>query len=381
MDKAAATVKELGLAAVGLMQAVKAHPKEWTVADGAVAASERAARRAVELVEASLLRPLVSSSPSELGQPQMQAQLADGTERVGDRLAEVLAAVARHEAVEKEEDDGLEERCERELQETALQIDRAQKGLLTSDALASKENRTAVGGDAELQQDVIDGAVLDASRAILQATSKLVQIASLSQHERVARKNDPKTKHFYRRDQPWAEGFIDAATAVRKAADTLVRDANGFVRDHSGESSRSDDALIAAAKAMAATTATLMAAARAKADPYGSTHSSLLSSAKAVAAATQALVDACRKASQSLSSAADSAGFDDVNAERRRLELEAQARVLRLQRELERAQMELANLHGKSVSSGAPSFQARPDAAVRRANQSSAGPAPSPRKK
>jgi talin len=91
----------------------------------------------------------------------------------------------------------------------------------------------------------------------------------------------------------WAKGLVSAAQNVVAGVKQLVISANGVV---SGEADQ--DELVAAAKMVAAATASLCAASRAKAaDPFSSTQQALMKAAKMVADATSRLVEVAREVS------------------------------------------------------------------------------------
>lgn len=236
--------------------------------------------------------------------------------------------------------------------------------------LLASRPRQINAGDFLTEED-INAAILEAARAITVATSSLVRAATMAQRDRIAKQKDPKTKAFYRQDPSWANGLISAAQAVGATTQDLVEASNGFVQKEEGK----DDAiLISSARQVAAATARLMAASRAKSDPFSETHQSLGNASKEVANATQLLVDAARKAAEWVNQPEDMPLVDenaDLNdVAKRKAELEAKAKLLRLQAALERAQNEVASLNeagykGGAGGRGAPSGGQRPAAAGR----------------
>jgi len=233
--------------------------------------------------------------------------------------------------------------------------------------LEARPRRVKAPGE-QLNEEDINSAILDAARAITDATGSLVKAATVAQRERIAKSRDPTKKHFYRKDPAWANGLISAAQAVGGTTQDLVSSANGFVKK---ESDCDEDILIAAAKQVAASTARLMAASRAKSDPFSDSHKNLAAASKAVASATQALVDAAKMAGRSLNETEEvELALDDISAvQARKEQLKRQAEMLRLEKELEKARMAYTSLNKDaytSISSGSStSSRSSPAAATR----------------
>jgi len=244
--------------------------------------------------------------------------------------------------------------AEQELRKAAKMIEDAANRLLTS------RPRQVTESDVLSEED-INSAILDAARAITVATGSLVKAAVLAQRERIAKQRDPKTKHFYRADPAWANGLISAAQAVGGTTQDLVTSANGFVRHEEGM----DDALlISAARQVAAATARLMAASRAKSDPFSETHANLGNASKEVGNATKLLVEAARKAAEWVNQSQEikitpESDLNEFN--RNKAALDAAAKILRLEEQLNRARQDATNINkagyatsGPGVKAGAP---------------------------
>jgi len=233
------------------------------------------------------------------------------------------------------------------LRKAAKMIEDAANRLLAS------RPRQVNPGDYLTEED-INSAILEAARAITVATASLVKAATLAQRDRIAKQRDPKTKHFYRADPAWANGLISAAQAVGGTTMDLVEASNGFVQRTAG----TDDAiLISSARQVAAATARLMAASRAKSDPFSETHQTLGNASKEVANATQLLVEAARRAAEWVNQPQDVPiiGDDLSDVAKRRAAIEAQAKFLRIQAELERAQAAYSSLNTAAYQgAGAP---------------------------
>jgi len=185
----------------------------------------------------------------------------------------------------------------------------------------------------------INEAILDAATAIARATGTLVQTAAVAQRERADQKRQPGSK--YQNDPTWANGLISAAQQVSGSVQSLVAAANNAAQGQAEE-----EALVASARSVAAATAHLVAAAKAKADPSSQAQRNLGNAAKAVANATSQLVAAANKAGQfELENEAEEESVTTFNsAAGKTKELEQQMRILRLEKELEKERVRMAGL-------------------------------------
>ncbi len=127
----------------------------------------------------------------------------------------------------------------------------------------------------------------------------------------------------------------------------LVKSANDATQGKAEE-----ERLVASARAVAAATAQLVAASRAKGDPSSQSQQKLSGAAKAVAAATSQLVDAARAAAeQAREEHQMSRRFQLSNTAK--AEMEKQIEILKLEKALEQARMDLAR--GRKLQYGAGS--------------------------
>lgn len=90
----------------------------------------------------------------------------------------------------------------------------------------AQEKREMMG----LDNAGVDEAILEAARAIAQATHVLVQNATTCQKDIVASGKGSKTANVYRRDPTWARGLISAAQAVADSVSVLVNNASGVAQ-------------------------------------------------------------------------------------------------------------------------------------------------------
>jgi len=303
--------------------------------------------------------------------PESQKELSQLSEAVADRIMEVVKALRQvpgGEGITGLHDSGpdFDAIAEQELRKAAKMIEDAANRLLAS------RPRPSNAGEYLTEED-INSAILEAARAITVATASLVKAATLAQRDRIAKQRDPKTKAFYRADPTWANGLISAAQAVGATTIDLVESSNGFVQRTQG----TDDAiLISSARQVAAATARLMAASRAKSDPFSDTHTTLGNASKEVANATQLLVEAARRAAEWVNQPQDVPMIDE-NADlsdvaRRKAAIEAQARLLRLQAEMDKAQKAVTSLNENQYkgAGGGPAAAGGPPASSNNSNQS-----------
>jgi len=265
--------------------------------------------------------------------PESQRNMSTLSEKVADSILEVVGVARRlpggsNLRLDEDTGDDLELLAERELMKAAKMIEEAANRLL-----AARPKK--VQASDKLDEHDINAAILDAARAITIAVAALVQAATFAQRERIAKSKDPAKKHFYRKDPAWANGLISAAQAVGGSTQDLVSHANGFVKKEEGSD---EEFLIASAKQVAAATARLMAASRAKSDPFSDSHKSLAEASKAVASATQALVEAARMAGKAIDDPdIIETALEDISVvQARQHQLKVQAEMLRLEKELGR---------------------------------------------
>jgi hypothetical protein len=267
----------------------------------------------------------------------------------------------------------LEDIAERELLAAAKMIEDAAAAL---EAQRAKRMSTAKPGELDVEESIMAAAM-----AITAATQGLVKAATDAQHERVlkGKASDPSAAKYHH-DPMWIEGLISAARAVAEATRQLVGVANDAFQG------RIDDAaLIAASKAVGASTAQLVAATRSKTDDiFSKTQTNLDNAAAAVTRATQALVRAAKNNQE--------ADFEAMAIKRNeniaagiKAEIEQQARILRLEKELEGARRVLHGMNkSKYADAGIPATSPRPgsSASANTGSASSSGAideSPSPR--
>jgi len=230
--------------------------------------------------------------------------------------------------------ENLEEMAEKELLAAASVIENATAVLLDAKRRAQEKRESMGLADAGISE-----AIIDAARAIAQATSVLVSSATHCQKEIVISGKASKTTNMYRRDPTWARGLISAAQAVAGSVQMLVKSANDSTTGQGEE-----EQLVASARGVAAATARLVAASRAKADPMSATQQKLSGAAKAVASATSQLVAAAKAASE----LADEPEVEfDMNLSatgQKAQEYQAMVEIEKKRRELDKAQKALFSI-------------------------------------
>merc|ERR1711974_42405 len=192
---------------------------------------------------------------------------------------------------------------------------------------------------------------MGATKCVAVATQQLVVTATDVQNEIVSqgRASSKKMGQVYKKDPAWEEGLISAAKAVAGTTEDLVGFANQSVKGECGE-----EMLVACVRGCGGATARLVSAAKAKADPFSDAHKSLGTCAKKVAEATQGLAAATKAATEKKVEAelkkkvgTGKASFAGLRAK----ELEEQARIAKLELELERARQNLFQNRKKEYQS------------------------------
>ncbi|GAM16912.1 hypothetical protein SAMD00019534_000870 [Acytostelium subglobosum LB1] len=295
--------------------------------------AKEASNKILKLVQAA---KSVRSDPTN---NQAQNKLSEASAEVAEAINEVVTAAGDLPGGERakklfQAGENLEEVAEKELKEAARVIEEATAALLK--AKKKREDARAASG---IDEAGIDEAILEAARAITSATGILVNCASAVQHELVAQGKVNKGGNQYRRDPTWARGLISAAQAVAGSVQTLVVSANDSTQGKAEE-----ETLVAAAKGVAATTARLVAASRAKADLNSASNSQLSQAAKQVSNATSQLVEAAKSVGKQDEEveAFDPSGMSFTGLKVH--EMEQQVRILKLKKELEQAEKKLFSI-------------------------------------
>ncbi|EGG16302.1 talinB [Cavenderia fasciculata] len=286
---------------------------------------------------------LVSAAKAQRTDPSSSAaqqKLSEASTEVAEAINEVVTAAGDLPGGERakklfQAGENLEEIAEKELKAAAQVIEEATAALLRAKK-KREESRQASGVD----EAGIDEAILEAARAITSATGILVNCATAVQHELVVQgKSKGGSGSVYRRDPTWANGLISAAKAVAGSVQGLVVSANDSTQGKAEE-----ETLVASARGVAAATARLVSASRAKADLNSATNSQLSQAAKQVSNATSQLVEAAKSVGKDEPEATsfDPTGMSFTNIKVH--EMEQQVRILKLKKELEQAEKRLFSM-------------------------------------
>ncbi|KAK4876246.1 hypothetical protein RN001_012668 [Aquatica leii] len=182
--------------------------------------------------------------------------------------------------------------------------------------------------------------ILDSCTTLMQAIKILIQKARLLQEEIVSQgKGTASAKEFYKRNHRWTDGFISAAKAVAVAAKYFLSAADKVVN---GQGKL--EQLVVASQEIAASTAQLVVASRVKAERKSKNLEQLGHASKGVTTATGGVVATVKDCSQLMDEAEELDTSNMTLHQAKRLEMDAQVRVLELEKELEQERMRLATL-------------------------------------
>lgn len=204
-------------------------------------------------------------------------------------------------------------------------------------ALMSRPRDSSRYNAVDLQ---VHDSILNAAMAITSAIARLIKAATESQQEIVAEgKGSSTTQQFYKKHNRWTEGLISAARSVAFATGLLIESADGVI-----SGTHSLEQLIVASNEVAAATAQLVAASRVKANLMSKTQEKLELAAKAVTEACKALVRQVKAitAKQAMQEDVDYSKMADM--EFKKTELEQQAEILKLEKDLGAARHRLGQM-------------------------------------
>lgn len=193
--------------------------------------------------------------------------------------------------------------------------------------------------------------ILDSCTTLMQAIKILVQKARLLQAEIVSQgKGTATAKEFYKRNHRWTDGFISAAKAVAAAAKYFLSAADKVVN---GQGKL--EQLVVASQEIAASTAQLVVASRVKAERKSNNLQQLSQASKGVTTATGGVVATVKDCSQLMDEAEELDTSNMTLHQAKRLEMDAQVRVLELEKELEQERLHLSALRRRHYQLAAES--------------------------
>lgn len=197
--------------------------------------------------------------------------------------------------------------------------------------------------------------ILECSKAITDAISRLIQCATLAQVEIVASgRGSGSRMAFYKKNSRWMDGLISAAKAVASATNMMVLGADGVVHG----THKMEQLIVGAHEVgmcwkdggvscfcIAGTTAQLVLASRVNAERGSKTQEKLEVAAKAVSDATKLLMKAAEYARQRETDATTPADFSKLSAhEFKKSEMEQQVQILTLEKNLSDARKKLGDM-------------------------------------
>ncbi|XP_011307276.1 huntingtin-interacting protein 1 isoform X2 [Fopius arisanus] len=266
---------------------------------------------------------------------QMIKAKSEGTEEqfklIRDQL-EVISALANGLSKARGDVERIGDMVESELQGMDKAIEEAASKI---QEMLTKSR----AGDSGLKLEVNEK-ILDSCTALMSCIRKLVKKSRLLQTEIVAQgKGTASAKEFYKRNHQWSEGLISAAKAIGLGAKFLLEAADKVV----GGDGKFEQ-LVVASQGIAASTAQLVVASRVKAERNSSNLGELTQASREVTQATAGVVATAKSCSQMVEESED-LGLEGLSLHQaKRLEMEAQVRVLELEQALETERLKLAAL-------------------------------------
>ncbi|CAK9830837.1 Huntingtin-interacting protein 1 [Anthophora retusa] len=186
----------------------------------------------------------------------------------------------------------------------------------------------------------VNGKILDSCTELMKCIRQLVKKSRLLQAEIVDQgKGTASATEFYKRNHQWSEGLISAAKAVAMGANLLLEAADKVVSGNG-----KFEQLVVASQGIAATTAQLVVASRVKANRNSNNLAALSEASRDVTQATGSVVATAKNCSQLVEENDDLDVTGLTLHQAKRLEMEAQVRVLELEQALETERLRLAAL-------------------------------------
>ncbi|XP_050411276.1 huntingtin-interacting protein 1 isoform X1 [Patella vulgata] len=243
------------------------------------------------------------------------------------KLAEDL--LPKMEDVKAEEIGDL---VDKEMSSTTAAIEAAAAKI---EEMLKKTREVTTGTELEVNERI-----LDACTALMIAIKELMEQSRDLQREIIAQgRGTSSAKDFYKKNHRWTEGLLSAAKTVGFGASSLMESADRVVK---GEGKFEE--LIVFAQDIAASTAQLVVASKVKADKNSKTLGLLSNASKRVNNATGNVVASAKTGSQVI----EDQGLMDFSKmtlyQTKKMEMEAQVKVLELENELKKERMRLGEL-------------------------------------
>merc|ERR1712137_1015691 len=233
-------------------------------------------------------------------------------------------------------EEDLTDKASTELMNAARVIEEAAKTLLEAKRRAEEKAKASNNGELDVSVSIVGGAM-----AITDAIQTLIRYATILQKENVEAGRARGDSTVYKKDVAWSEGLISAACAVAGSVQDLVNKADGII---SGDVDNED--LVVSSKNVAAATAQLLVASRVRSDPNSKNQKNLEAASKAVSQATRTLVIAAQTEVKAETVEEDTRArltglsLTEVTIK----EMEQQAEILKLEKQLELSRLRLASM-------------------------------------
>lgn len=275
-----------------------------------------------------------AANPTDMNLSSLLADAGKGVAAALSKLVQASKGVVPKDIEDFQQKAGqdMEDLAQKELEACAKVINRAvAKMKEAQEAAAARAQQPNI----DINEANITAAILEACTAIGQATSVLMGAATVVQVEFNKLVKAPATRSVYKRDPAWAQGLISSSQEVAASVQHLVS-----VSDSSAKGDSSEESLVVAANTVSAATARLVTASRVKSNANSPNQAKLDEAAKSVASATRHLVDAAKEAAQfkDQKEQQEKSKFELSNTVVR--QMEEQAEILRLERELEKKRVQ-----------------------------------------
>ncbi|KAG0650316.1 Endocytosis end4 [Hyphodiscus hymeniophilus] len=187
----------------------------------------------------------------------------------------------------------------------------------------------------------IHDSIIEAAMAVTNAIAKLIKAATVTQKEIVeAGRGSVSKSNFYKKNNRWTEGLISAAKAVAASTNTLIETADGVLSGRNNP-----EQLIVASNNVAASTAQLVAASRVKAGFMSKSQESLEQASKAVGAACRSLVRQVQSMIKDRDQEDERVDYTKLGAHEFKVrEMEQQVEILQLENNLSSARQRLGEM-------------------------------------
>jgi len=268
-----------------------------------------------------------SKLPRTDGNTQGQLDVASAKVTAAvNAIIDSLKKFPNYELEQVEDIEDLDSLAEQELAKCAAIIENAAKMLLS-----------AQNNNGGLDLSNLNEAIIAAAKQIAFATGELVKQSIFAQRERVQEAKSSGGR--YHVDPMWTNGLISASQQVAKSVQELVNQANS-----AATGAGTEEALVASSRGVAAATAHLLSAAKAKADPHSPTQVKLGAAAKQVAQAGSRLVIAA----QTLREEDEAEDFSQLSiVGRKKTEMEIIGKIEEVEKMLQQERMALGQVHAR----------------------------------